>query len=75
MQDKTLSGTYDLGTIDSSSSLKLQIKAIDSRGNSTTVSKTVQILDWILPIINSSAKRVNNYDKLPKIKRHLYFTT
>ena len=75
LQDKTLSGTYDLGTIDSSSSLKLQIKAIDSRGNSTTVSKTVQILDWILPIINSSAKRVNNYEDETNLKANVEFSS
>ena len=68
LQDKTSAGTYDLGPVDSSSSLKLQVKAIDSRGNSTTVSKTVQILDWVLPIINSSAKRVNNYEDETKLK-------
>lgn len=67
-QDKTSEGSYDLGSVDSSSSLKLQVKAIDSRGNSTTVSKTVQILDWVLPIINSSAKRVNNYEDETKLK-------
>ena len=67
-QDKTSAGSYDLGPVDSSSSLKLQVKAIDSRGNSTTVSKTVQILDWVLPIINSSAKRVNNYEDETKLK-------
>ncbi len=51
--------------------MKLQIKAIDSRGNSTTVSKTVQILDWILPIINSSAKRVNNYEDETNLKANV----
>ena len=67
-QDKTSAGTYDLGTIDSSSNLRLHVKAIDSRGNSWAVSKTVQILDWVLPIINSIAKRVNNYEDETKLK-------
>lgn len=70
-QDKTSAGSYSLGTVDSSKNLNLQVKAIDSRGNSTTVSKTVQILDWVLPIINLSAKRINNYEDETKLKANV----
>ncbi len=67
-QDKTSAGSYDLGMVDSSSNLELQVKAIDSRGNSTAISNSVQILDWVLPIMNSAAKRVNNYEDEVKLK-------
>ena len=66
-QTVTSAGTYSLGTVDSSKNLSLQVKAIDSRGNSTTISKTVQVLDWIAPIINASAARINNYENETKI--------
>lgn len=67
-QDKTSAGSYNLGIVDSSKNLNLEVKAIDSRGNSTTVSKSVQILDWVLPIITLSAKRLNNYEDDTKLK-------
>lgn len=60
--EKSSSGTYSLGTINSSQNLNLQVRAIDSRGNSTTVSKTVTIADWVAPIINATANRINNYE-------------
>ena len=66
-QTVTSAGMYNLGTVDSSKNLSLQVKAIDSRGNSTTISKTVQVLDWIAPIINASASRINNYENETKI--------
>lgn len=70
-QDKVSPGAYDLGTIDSSKNLNLEIKAIDSRGNSTTISKAIQILDWTLPIINLNAKRINNYEDETKLKANV----
>ncbi len=70
-QDKNSAGDYSLGKVDSSSNLTLQVKAIDSRGNCTTVSKNVQILDWVLPIVNLSAKRINNYEDETKLKANV----
>jgi len=66
--DKYSAQLYNLGTIDSSSNLKLQVKAIDSRGNSWAVSKNIQILDWALPLIDLSACRINNYEDQIKLK-------
>lgn len=60
--DKSSSGAYSLGTVNSSKNLTVQVKAIDSRGNSTTVSKSITILDWTAPIINVSSSRINNYE-------------
>ena len=57
--------------MDSSSNPKLQVKAIDFTGNSTTISKTVQIFDWALPVINLSAKRTSNYKDETKLKANV----
>ncbi len=45
-QDKASVGSCDFGIVGSSSNLELQVKAIDPRGNSTTVSNSVQIPEW-----------------------------
>ncbi len=60
--DRSSAGTYSFRTVNSAQNLTLKVKAIDSRGNSTTISKTVTILDWVMPIINATATRVNNYE-------------
>lgn len=70
-QDKTSAGSYNLGTVDSSKNLNLQVKVTDSRGNSTTVSKNVQILDWVLPIVALNAKRINNYENETTLKANV----
>lgn len=59
---RTSAGTIDFGVINSGSNLTLTVKVIDSRGNSTTVSKTVQFLAWTLPTAIISLKRKNNYE-------------
>lgn len=64
----TSAGTIDLGKVNLSSNTDLSIKAIDSRGNSTTAKVTVVILDWVLPSAIISAKRVNNYEDDTKLK-------
>ena len=62
VRDRNSAGTYTFGEIDSSKDLTLQVVAIDSRGNSTTVSKEIKIADWIAPIINITARRINNFE-------------
>jgi len=58
----TSAGTVDFGTINLSSNANINVKVTDSRGNSTTITKTVTILDWELPKATITAKRVNNYE-------------
>lgn len=67
---RTLSSatTVDLGRVNASQNLTLSIKAIDSRGNSTTATKTIIILDWVLPSATYYIKRANNYEDETKIK-------
>ena len=55
-------GDIDFGVINSGSNLTLSVKAIDSRGNYTTASKTVVFLAWSLPTGIISLKRKNNYE-------------
>jgi hypothetical protein len=41
---------------------QLSVKAVDSRGNSTTVSKTVNVLPYAVPVVNATATRANGFD-------------
>lgn len=63
----TSAGTVDFGTINLGSSSSVSVKAIDSRGNSTTASLPITILDWQLPTASISAKRINNYEDETKL--------
>lgn len=67
-QNKTSPTTINYGTVNSSQNLSVSIKAVDSRGNSTTASKTITILGWVLPTASILAKRVNNYEDDTKLK-------
>lgn len=68
IQTKTSAQTINYGTVNLSSNAKVTIKVTDSRGNSTTIEKTIIILNWELPIAQISAKRVNNYEDETKLK-------
>lgn len=67
-QNKTGASTINYGTVNIGSNSVVSIKAVDSRGNSTTISKTITIFDWILPSAVISARRLNNYEDNTKIK-------
>jgi hypothetical protein len=60
---KTLSGTGSatLGQISSDSNVTLSVKATDSRGNSTTATKTVLVVPYSPPTMSLSALRQNNF--------------
>ena len=58
----TSAGNIDFGVINSSSDLTLSVKVTDSRGNTTTATKTVTFLGWELPSAVVSLKRKNNYE-------------
>lgn len=62
------SGTTNLGTVNLSQSTELIVRAVDSRGNKTEVKKTINIVDWVLPIANITAKRVNNFENDTNLK-------
>ncbi len=71
----TTLSAIDYGIVNISQDATLSVKAIDSRGNSTTVNKTITILDWVLPSAVLSVKRLNNYEDNTKIKVQTTFSS
>lgn len=57
----TASVTFNFSTITASTNQVLTIKAIDSRGNSTTATKTVLVVPYSPPVISSVAKRTDGF--------------
>lgn len=53
----------DFGTINSASNATISIKAIDSRGLSTSVTKTVKVVPYAYPSVSTTAKRTNGYER------------
>lgn len=64
----TSAGNIDFGVINSGSNLTLSVKVTDSRGNTTTATKTVTFLSWVLPTGIISLKRKNNYENESYLK-------
>ena len=60
--------TKTIGTINATANQNLKITAKDSRGNSTAVSKTVNIVPYSSPVVNASATRQNNFENNTTIK-------
>jgi Siphovirus protein of unknown function (DUF859) len=58
----TAPGYQDMGTVDASSNITMTVKVTDSRGNSTTVSKTVLMVPYANPIVTTTATRLNNFE-------------
>lgn len=52
----------DFGAVNSSSNLTLTATAIDSRGNRTSVKKTITILPYSVPTALVTLNRLNNYE-------------
>lgn len=53
--------TLNIGTLDVSQNLQIPITVTDSRGNSTTINLTIQVLSWSLPSAIITLQRLNNY--------------
>lgn len=62
------SKTINFGAINLSSNTNISIQAIDSRGNSTTISKTITIYDWLPPTSTISLARINNFESETNLK-------
>lgn len=58
----TATVSFDFGTVNASSNITVQVKAIDSRGNSTTTSKTILIVPYWEPIVTAGAERANGFE-------------
>lgn len=59
-EDKDVTIYFD--KINSSGTLKLSVRAYDSRNNSTVVTKDITVLDYEVPEINATATRLNNFE-------------
>lgn len=59
---------FNLGTINVSGTQKLNIRAYDSRNNSTLVSKDIRVYDYAKPVINFTAERLNNFEAQTTLK-------
>ena len=57
-----------LGTINTFGTKKLSIRAYDSRNNSVLVEKDVFIYEYDKPVINSTIKRLNNFENETTLK-------
>ncbi|UUV46711.1 pyocin family protein [Bacillus phage vB_BanS-Thrax4] len=58
----TATMTIDFGTISAGANSTLTVKAVDSRGLSTSFSKTVTVLPYSLPTVTSDVTRRNNFE-------------
>lgn len=67
-QTKTSASTIDYGKVNLSANASVTIKVTDSRGNTASASKTITILDWVLPTAEISLKRLNNYENTTYLK-------
>lgn len=66
--DTTSAVTIPLGVINSAGSKRLSVSAVDSRSLVTQVSKDVTVYDYAKPVINVSAKRLNNFEAQTTLK-------
>ena len=63
-----MTGTIPLGAVNSSTDVTLSVTAVDSRGNRTTVSKTVTVLPWSVPVLKATAGRPTTFDEAVDVK-------
>lgn len=69
LDDKNVSADYseealtlDLGVIKNPNTKRLNVRAYDSRNNSSLVYKDIDIYDYDSPVINFSVSRLNNFE-------------
>lgn len=60
--------TIDLGSVNATGSKRLNIRAYDSRNNSTLVYKDVMIYDYDKPVIEANISRLNNWENETTLK-------
>lgn len=59
---------FNLGAISTAGTQRLNIRAYDSRNNSTLVYKDITVYDYAKPIINFTAERLNNFEEQTTLK-------
>lgn len=68
--DETEQVKVEFGPIDANADFELKVTATDSRGYTVSTTKTVKVLEYALPTISGTAKRLNNYEDLTTL--HAY---
>lgn len=58
----------DLGVINSSGTIRLNVRAYDSRNNSKLVYKDITVYDYTKPVINLEVTRLNNFESQTTLK-------
>lgn len=53
----------DLGIVTAATNQILTVEAIDSRGNKTSVVKTINMIPYSLPVINATVTRLNDFEE------------
>ena len=66
---------FNVGNITHNGTIKVDVKAFDSRGNNVLVSKNINVLDYNKPVINLNVRRVNNFESETTIKISGSFTS
>lgn len=56
------SGDVYFGAVNTNQNTNIVVTAIDSRGNTASVSKTITILPYNSPVVNATVARLNNYE-------------
>lgn len=59
---------FNLGGINTAGTQRLNIRAYDSRNNSTLVYKDIIVYDYAKPVINFTAERLNNFEDQTTLK-------
>jgi len=57
-----VTSTFDNGIIKISGDIKMNVVAFDSRDNQTPVTKTINVIDYVLPTLNVDVRRQNNFE-------------
>ena len=66
---------FDLGIIKTAGTKRLNIRAYDSRNNSTLVYKDITVYDYEAPVLNITSTRLNNFENqtqknlMPEVKK------
>ena len=66
---------FDLGTINDVGVQRLNVRAYDSRNNSTLVYKDVTVYDYEKPTVNFTAERLNNFEAQTTLKASGIFSS
>lgn len=59
---------FNVGTLNNSGTLRVNVRAYDTRNNSVSVYKDINVLNYNKPTINISAKRLNSFENETIVK-------